>query len=103
MLVHEWNKWKMGACTRYRLEIARGQYVETTPYFIDRPRNRAHADAMGIPPDFRYALYKSGAHPSGCALQVSVTHTLNKAKEKAVDLWREDEGMPPRAEQAQLF
>lgn len=56
-----------------------------TPWFIARPDHNSHARAIGMPDDRRYALYESGAHPSGCAALRGFYRTLKLAKAAAIE------------------
>lgn len=55
-------------------------------FFIDRPKNAAHQQAIGMPERYRYAIYKRGDGPRGCAGLWMLTRTLSDAKH-AVEYW----------------
>src|SRR5512147_815821 len=62
--------------TDYHLYRLEGLHYARTDVFIAKPKTSAHAAAIGLPHGYRYNVYISGAHPSGCALPVGMFKTL---------------------------
>lgn len=91
---HRWLIAESHTTIEYRLvELPNGEPMRFTGYFIDKPANRAHAIARGLPHGHRYAVYLAGAHPSGCAALMTTTRTLGQSKTATLEMWRVDLGL----------
>lgn len=75
MLNHAWDIRRMAAFTDYMLL--------GTKFFVARPHG-VHARVIGLPRDCHYAVYESGADPSGCAARRGIYRTLKEAKAAAI-------------------
>lgn len=70
-----WHKYEIGECLRQTLYVD----GDRSPYFIDSTDIRCHRAYR----DHKHALWGSGMHPKGCALELATSNRIVELKMKA--------------------